>query len=128
MHLANALNHSFRNEEALPLAKQAIRLNPLFPNLYNQLGIACRETGRYEEGIVAFKKTFQLAPNYILAHINLAALYIYAGREAEARAEAAQVQRIDPNFSLVKYAKIHPWKEGPQRDRLLAALRQAGLK
>jgi TolB-like protein len=128
MHLANILNYSFRNEEALPLVKQAIRLNPFFPNMYNLLGIACRETGRYEEGIAAFKKNFQLAPNFLLAHVNLAALYIYAGREAEARAEAAQVQRIDPNFSLVKYAKIHPWKEGPQRDRLLAALRQAGLK
>jgi TolB-like protein len=128
MHLATALNFSFRNEEALPIVKQAIRLNPFFPNLYNQLGIACRETGRYDEGIAAFKKTFQLAPNYLLGHINLAALYIYAGREAEARAEVAQVQRIDPNFSLVKYEKIQPWKEGPQRDRLLAALRHAGLK
>ena len=90
MHLANILNYSFKNEEALPLVKQAIRLNPFFPNMYNLLGIACRETGRYEEGIAAFKKNFQLAPNFLLAHVNLVALYIYAGREAEARAEAAQ--------------------------------------
>jgi hypothetical protein len=36
--------------------------------------------------------------------------------------------RINPNFSLIKYAKEIPWKEGPRKDRLLAALRQAGLK
>jgi adenylate cyclase len=128
MHLATALNFSFRNEEALPIVKQAIRLNPFFPNLYNQLGIACRETGRYEEGIAAFKKNFQLAPNFLTAHVNLVALYIYAGREAEARAEAAEVMRIDPNFSLIRYNKEIPWKEGPKKDRIMDALRQAGLR
>ena len=96
--------------------------------MYYQFGIACRETGRYEEGIAAIKKALQLAPNYLFAYIILATLYSYAGREAEARAAAAEVQRIDPNFSLIRYAKEIPWKEGPRRDRILDALRQAGLK
>ncbi len=110
------------------MLRQAIRLNPFYPQLYNQLGIAYRETGKYEEGIAAEKKALQLAPNYLLAHLMLAALYSYAGREAEARAAAAEVRRIDPNFSLIRYAKDTPWKEGPRRDRILDALRQAGLK
>ena len=126
--LVLCLNFSFRNEEAIPLVKQAIRLNPFYPLLYNQLGVAYRETGRYEEGIAAIKKALQLAPNYLLAHIALATLYSYAGRADEARAAAAEVKRIDPNFSLAKYAKEAPWQEGPRRDRILDALRQAGLK
>jgi adenylate cyclase len=126
--LALCLNYSFRSEEAMPLLRQGIRLNPFFPLLYSQLGNACRETGRYEEGIAAVKKALQLAPNYLLANIMLATLYSYAGREDEARAAAAEVRRIDPNFSLIRYAKDTPWKEGPRRDRILDALRQAGLK
>ena len=110
------------------MLRQAIRLNPFFPLLYYQFGIACRETGRYEEGIAAVKKALQIAPNYLFANIILATLYSYAGREDEARAAAAEVMRIDPNFSLIKYAKGIPWKEGPQRDRIIDALRQAGLK
>jgi adenylate cyclase len=128
LHLAMALNYSFRSEEAIPLLRQAIRLNPFYPLLYNQLGVAYLETGRYEEGIAASKEALQLAPNYLLANLILATLYSYAGREDEARAAAAEVRRIDPNFSLIRYAKDTPWKEGPRRDRILDALRKAGLK
>ena len=64
----------------------------------------------------------------MLAHITLITLYIYAGREDEARAAAAEILRINPNFSLIKYAKQMPWKEGPKKERMLDALRKAGLK
>jgi adenylate cyclase len=126
--LAVSLNYSFRNEEALPLLQQARRLNPYFPQLYNQLGIAYRETGRYEEGIAAQKKALQLAPKYVIAYINLVTLYSYAGRQEEAQVAAQEVLRLKPNFSLTRYAEDHPWKDGPQRDRIMNALRQAGLK
>jgi adenylate cyclase len=126
--LALALNYSFRPEEALPLLRQAIVLNPLFPQQYHNIGIAYRETGRYEEGIAAVKEALKLSPNYVLAHITLVTLYSYAGREDEAHAAAAEVMRINPKFSLIKYAKQIPWKEGPRKERMMDALRQAGLK
>ena len=128
VRLVLCLNYSFRNEEAIPLVRQALRLNPFYALLYSQLGVAYGETGRYEEGIAAEKKALQLAPNYLLANLMLAILYSYAGREDEARAAAAEVQRINPNFSLIRYAKEAPWKEGPRRDRIMDALRKAGLK
>jgi len=126
--LATSLNYSFRSEEALPLLRQVIRFSPFAPVAYYQFGVACRETGRFEEGIAAIKKALQIAPNSLFANVVLASLYSYAGREDEARAAAAEVMRIDPDFSLIKYVKAIPWKEGPQRDRFLEALRQAGLK
>jgi adenylate cyclase len=126
--LALPLIYSFRCEEALPFIRQAIRLDPLYPQTYNLLGIACREMGRYEEGIAASKKVLQLSPNNVLAHIALATLYSYAGREPEARSAAADLMRINPKFSLVRYAKEIPYKEGPSKDRIIEALRQAGLK
>jgi adenylate cyclase len=126
--LSVSLNYSFRNQETIPLLRQAIRLNPLFPMQYHQLSIAYRETGRYEESLTAIKKALQLSPNYLLAHIALVTLYSYAGRQEEARAAAEELQRRDPNFSLIRYSKEIPWKDGPRKDRIIDAMRKAGLK
>jgi adenylate cyclase len=126
--LGQSLNYSYKNEEALPVLRRAIRLSPYRPAIYQQFGIACRETGRYDEGIAAVKKGLQLTPGYIFLRINLVALYSYAGHQDEARASAAEVLRIDPNFSLAKYAKTLPFEEGPKKKRFIDALRHAGLK
>ena len=40
----------------------------------------------------------------------------------------AEIQRIDPNLSVARFARWSPWKECPRRDRFLDSLRQAGLK
>ena len=50
------------------------------------------------------------------------------GREKEARAEAAEVLRIDPNFSLDRFAKVFPYKDHSITDNLVNACRKAGLK
>jgi hypothetical protein len=50
------------------------------------------------------------------------------GREKEARAEAQEVLRIDPKFSLAHFSKILPYKNQADRERLANALSQAGLK
>jgi adenylate cyclase len=125
--LGMSLNYSWRSEEALPLLRQAIRLNPFVPGYYHHFSSACRETGRYEDGIAALKKCLQLAPNDVLANINLVSLYIYAGREHEARLAVADIERIEPDFSLERFARRTPWKDGPRRDRFIESLRQAGL-
>jgi hypothetical protein len=50
------------------------------------------------------------------------------GREKEAHAEAAEVLRINPKFSMDSFAKIVTNKDQSQTDRLINALRKAGLK
>jgi tetratricopeptide (TPR) repeat protein len=126
--LATSLNASWRGEEALPLYRDAIRLNPFSPTYYWLLGMACRQTGRYEEGIAAEKKSLKLAPNNMFANIQLVLLYMYAGREDEARAAVAEIHRIDPSYSLEKFIKFYPAKDDPKKDSMIDALRKAGLK
>ena len=58
----------------------------------------------------------------------LAAAYIELGREAEARAEAAEAQRLNPQFSLEVWKQRAPYKNPAVLERTLAALRKAGLK
>ena len=50
------------------------------------------------------------------------------GREQEARAEGAEVLRIDPTFSLERYAKMFPLKNQALKDKTFEALRKAGLR
>jgi hypothetical protein len=50
------------------------------------------------------------------------------GREKEARAEAAEVLRINPKFSLDYFAEAIPYKDRKVINKFIDALRKAGLK
>jgi adenylate cyclase len=93
-----------------------------------EFGDALRDSGRFEEAVSAYKKALQPAPDNIFAHVSLASTYSLMGREKEARAEAAEVLRINPNFSLVKFAPNFTYKDQARTDLILDALRKAGLK
>jgi adenylate cyclase len=125
-----SLSVAGRSEEAIPLIQKAIRLNPFgsFPSCYNALGNALMFTGRYEEAVTAYKKYLESTPNFIWAHVTLAATYSMMGREKEAQAEAAEVLSIDPKFSLDFWAKTALVRDQSIRDKIIEALRKTGLK
>jgi len=125
----NSLMYAGRPEEAIPLLQKVIRLNPFGPAfIYSNLGSALRMTGRFEESVSAFKKAIQVAPDTVAFHSGLAATYIMMGREKEARAEAAEVLRLNPKFSVDSWAKTAAYKDQSQKDELINGLRKAGLK
>jgi adenylate cyclase len=127
--LGMCLNYADRPKEAIPLFERAIRLNPFGPTSYFlNYGTSYRMMGQYQEAITQYKKALHIAPNNIVAHIALAGTYSLLGRDEEARAEAEEVLRLNPKFSLESYAKMLPFKNQAQTDRLVEALRKAGLK
>ena len=127
--LATFLFWACRPEEAIPIFKKALRLSPIpGSRCLQNMGMAYRMAGRYEEAIATLKQLIQREPNQLLSHISLAATYMEAGKEDEARAEAVEVLRIDPNFSSDRFIKILPYKNQAELDRYLDALRKAGLK
>jgi len=83
---------------------------------------------QYDKAVEYGEKAVQRSPNYHFAHLNLAACYLLAGREEEARAEAKEVIRLNPGFSLDKFAKTVPLKNQEELKRFIAALRRSGLK
>ena len=124
-----SLNFAGRSEEAIPMYQKAIRLNPFGTTaIYLNFGNALRHTGRDEEAVSAYKKAIQLSPDNIIAHLLLAVTYIKMGREKEARAEAAEVLRINPKFSVDNFAKALPYKDQSVIERIIEASRKAGLK
>jgi tetratricopeptide (TPR) repeat protein len=122
MLLGKVLIFAGKHEEAIPEYKIAIRLNPIPPGYYFwSLGLSYGATGQYDQGIAWCQKAIHMEPDSLLARIMMTAVYSWSGRDEEARAQAAEVLRINPDFSLEKFAK----KAGPS---LVSALRNAGLK
>jgi tetratricopeptide (TPR) repeat protein len=128
--LATSLSYSGQYEQAIPLFKQSLRLSPIpIPACLLQLGVAYRMVGQYQESIAVLKELTQREPDMLSGHLSLAATYVLTGKESEARAEAAEVLRINPEFSLEQYAKANPMKNRTDfMDRYIEPLRKAGLK
>jgi TolB-like protein/Tfp pilus assembly protein PilF len=128
LHYAIILTYAGRWYEAIPSFGEALRLNPIPPNnYYRHFAVALRETGQYDEAVSLLKKAIKQEPDDIFSHLVLTSVYSYAGRQVEARAAAAEVLRINPNF------RIEQLPQGTHRDLAIVeheneALRHAGLK
>jgi adenylate cyclase len=127
--LADILNISGRPEEAFGLLETAMRLNPHYARVYLfSLGHTYYLTRQYEEAIRTFKRVVARAPDMVVAHRFLAAIYGELGREEEACAEAAEVLRISPNFSVEVLRQRFPYRDEALLERHAEGLRKAGLK
>jgi adenylate cyclase len=128
---AGALFYANRIKEAIPMYQKAIRLNPIgSSNSFQRLAACYGRTGRFEEAVSANKQAILRSPDSMPAHLNLASNYIAMGREKEARAEAAEVLRINPKFSLDAFSKgiAYMFPDQSALDRYIGSLRKAGLK
>ncbi len=127
-HLGVTLDYVGRREEAIALLKKAIRINPIPPNWYLlSLGQSYIFTGQYGEAIAIHKIVLQRDPDDFSALIGLAAAYSVSGREEKANAAAAEVLRIKPKFSLERFAETIMYKNHADTERVIEALREAGL-
>jgi adenylate cyclase len=127
--LADALSRVGRSEDAVGMVKQALRRKPAVADQHlNSVGSAYYLAGRTEEAIAPLKQYLTRYPNFLGAHLTLAAVYSELGREAEARAEAAEVLRINPKFSLEVHKERASIKDPVTLERHITALRKAGLK
>jgi TolB-like protein len=129
VYLGQILNFAGKPEEAILHHERSIRLDPFArSSFFHLLGFAYRETGRNDEAIRACQKAINLEPNNVFAHLVLALSYSGLGREDEARAEAAEIIRIDPKFSVERFAKVRPHIDPANTTRVADTLRKLGLK
>ena len=111
------------------MLEQALRLDPRYPLPYQgPLGWAYLMTRRYDQAIATQKKTLSHNRNLLESHLILTISYSELGREEEARAEAAEVLRLSPTYSLGVVKQTWSYKDPANLERTLAALRKAGLK
>jgi adenylate cyclase len=129
-HLGNILTFAGGElNQAISLIERGMRLNPRYPPVYLvALAITYRVAGRCEEALAPLQRAAALAPNFIQARVNLAVCYVEVDRLPEAQAEVAEIRRINPGFSLAWMTQRLPFKDQAVIERMVAALRKAGLK
>ena len=119
-----------RFNDAISMFQKSLRLSPVPISSTGLLmsGAAYRFMGQNEEAIATFKRLMHLYPDNLFGRAYLAATYASADRDFEARAEAAEVLRIDPNFSVEVFIKRFTVRNKTLLDQMVADLRKAGLK
>ena len=114
-------------EEAIRSFERAIRMSPVDPRLHSTfvgMGYTYIELGRFDEALVAGKKSLRPNPSFPPAYRCLASAFAHLGRDAEAREAAARVLQLDPAFTIS--ARIA--RGGQSNAKLqIEGLRKAGL-
>jgi adenylate cyclase len=115
-------------EKGVRAVQYAMRLNPGSPFWYLfALGNACFAMERDEECVEACRNAISKNPNFIFAHMLLAAGLGQLGRSEGADGALAECRRLNPHFSMVWALNLIPYKEQSTIDRFSAGLRNAGL-
>ncbi len=82
---------------------------------------------RYDEAIAALELLRDRSPDFLGAHLYLAASYAELGRGEEARAALAEAVKLTPLLSEDILRERIPYSDPRDMERLLAALHKAGL-
>jgi len=122
---ADWLTRVGRVSEALAELDEALRRDPFPPNWYWETrSVALLRAGRFAETIECIKRMTQ---KFSWSHADLAACYAHLGRMDEARVEAAEVLRMQPNFTISWLLREEPDKNPADAEPLVQGMRLAGL-
>ena len=107
-----------------------MRLDQFQPLIYAtaHAGQANYMLKRYSEAVRLLRECTSRLPNLQWPHVWLAGAYAQAGQLEEARAEAAEVLRINPGFTIESYKRLVAVHKDPKDvENRLDGLRKAGL-
>jgi lipoprotein NlpI len=85
-------------QEAIPMFKKAIQLNPSSANAYNNLGAALVRLGEYEEARKQYQMSIKLDPYYFKAYCNLGGLLAEMGDYPEALEALKSAIQINQDY------------------------------
>ena len=125
---ASILNYLGRPEEAIPLARFAIRLSPVYPSYYPTiLGYAYYHCGKYEKAREAAEVSIKADPGNLEALILMTAIHVAMGAMEQAQKTVSTIKDIHPEFSLTAFAANHPYQNQKHLDQILTHLNQVEL-
>jgi adenylate cyclase len=126
---ALALTFAGEPAKAIEVLEANIRLDPFQPLPYPVyiMGIANYMLNRYGEAVRSFRECASHLSNLQWPHLWLAAAYAQSGQLEEARAEAAEVLRINPAFTIERYKRLAVCRDPKDAEHRLDGLRKAGL-
>jgi len=114
---------------AAAIAKVQMRLDPFHPHFAPLMaGVAHYHLREYVEAQHWLSEAIGRAPNHQYGHAFLAATYAQLGRMQDARAEAAEVLRLNPRYSISgTQERVTSLKRAEDMEHLVDGLRKAGL-
>jgi len=121
---ADALVYVEQPTRSIELMEKAMRLNPYYPDWYLwYLADAYNAMGRPADVIA----TIQRMQNPNEGRRLLAANYAQLGMMDEARAQAREVMRLHPEFTIARWRHRPPYRDQAVLERYIGFLRKAGL-
>jgi adenylate cyclase len=115
--------------KAIAIAKAQMRLDPFHPHFAPlMLGEAYYLGKQYREAQHWLREATGRAPNHQYGHAWLAATYAQLSELENARAEAAEVLRLNPGFTInTTGRRVFVFKHTADMEHLVDGLRKAGL-
>ena len=119
-----------RPAEAIPHLQAVMRLDPRYR--FGSLCLADEALCQFLLGDLAAahglaEKAVRLQPANVRARQRLVAVLAAQGLDDKARAEAAELTRLQPDFSLDYIETTYPFAAAEEREAFVAAIRRAGL-
>jgi adenylate cyclase len=114
---------------AIQVLQALMRLDPFYgPLAPHWLGRAHYVLKQYPQALASLRECLVRAPNYRSVHLWLAATYVELDQMKEAAAEAAEVLRLDPKFTINGSARLMlTYRYERDAEAVFDALRRAGL-
>jgi TolB-like protein len=115
--------------KAIEVAKAQIRLDPFYPHLAPLImGQAYYLLKQYDDAKRWLREAIGSAPNHQYGHAWLAATYAQLGELEDARAQAAEVLRVNQNYTIGGTQKrVSVLRRAADIEHMVVGLRQAGL-
>jgi adenylate cyclase len=123
-----ALMYAGRAAEALEPFAMAMRLDPLYPSMVlHFLAQANFSLGKYEIAAQQLVDRIARTPGTDASRMLLASCYGHLGRAEDARTAWVELLKVNPDFSLMQRARVLPYKDARDFQRIADGLAKAGL-
>lgn len=130
-HVLRARIHLYagREAQAMSALQTALSLHPAPPAAYLEvLGEIQLAQDRLADATASCRRALEINPDHLRARLWLAAALVRAGADGPAEWETLELAVQNPALSLARIHHGLPYRDSGSRDRLLAALRQAGMR
>jgi adenylate cyclase len=122
------LMYAGRAAEALEPIALAMRLDPLYPPMVlHFLAQANFSLGKYEIAAQQLVERIARNPGTDASRMLLASCYGHLGRVDDARAAWTELLKVNPEFSLDQRARVLPYKDARDFERIAEGLAKAAL-
>jgi adenylate cyclase len=117
-------------EEGIANLERCVRANPWDPSIFFRFADLAHANfllERYEKAVEWARKSLQRRPDWRFALLMLGTSLVQLGRVDEAQSAVREYLRLSPSGSLSKLQRHLPHRRLGDRERLVNALRAAGL-